>query len=121
MDKIGFGFEHYDAFGRWRDNDRGYPIDATGTIVQANATDGDVGFDGVSALEAYLAHNDDVKRCMVRYWSFYAYGSTSLGFRTPAPIRRSATRRRRPGSGCAARWWPQSLHASHFTRRVQAQ
>lgn len=33
MDPIGFGLDNYDIVGRWRENDRGKPIDATGTLV----------------------------------------------------------------------------------------
>jgi len=119
MDKIGFGFEHYDAFGRWRDSEGPYPIDATGTVVQANATDGDVPFDGLAALETYLAGNADVKRCMVRYWSFYAYGSSSWSQDacTYAAIRDEAA----PVGFGLRSTLKAILHAPHFTRRVQTQ
>jgi hypothetical protein len=75
MDPIGDGFEHYDAFGRWRDQENGAPIDATGTLVGTKA--GDVAFDGVTQLSAYLATSDDVKTCLVRLWSYAAYGTSS--------------------------------------------
>jgi hypothetical protein len=77
MDPIGYGFEHYDAFGRWRDTENGYPIDSSATIYNANATDGNVNFNGIAQLESYLAGNADLKTCMVRNWAFYAYGSTT--------------------------------------------
>jgi mono/diheme cytochrome c family protein len=32
MDPLGFGLENYDAIGRWRDADGGFPIDASGTL-----------------------------------------------------------------------------------------
>ena len=32
MDPLGFGLENYDAIGRWRDDDGGFPIDAGGTL-----------------------------------------------------------------------------------------
>jgi hypothetical protein len=119
MDKIGFGFEHYDAFGRWRDTERGYPVDSSGTIVQASASAGDVTFNGVKGLETYLAQNDDVKRCMVRYWSFYAYGSATWGEDacTYSAIRDEAS----PGGFGLRGTLMAILHAAHFTRRVQAQ
>jgi hypothetical protein len=117
MDRIGFGFEHYDAFGRWRDSEGPYPIDATGTVVQANATDGDVAFDGVAALETYLAGNADVKSCLARYWSFYAYGSAtwSEDACTYAAIRDEAA----PVGFGLRSTLKAILHAPHFTRRVQ--
>ena len=33
IDGIGFTFENYDGLGQWRDNDNGYPVDATGKIL----------------------------------------------------------------------------------------
>jgi hypothetical protein len=32
MDPIGFAFENFDAIGRFRDNDNGFPIDPSGTL-----------------------------------------------------------------------------------------
>lgn len=32
MDALGFGFENFDAIGRWRDMDGKHPVDATGTL-----------------------------------------------------------------------------------------
>jgi hypothetical protein len=80
MDPIGVAFEHYDSFGRYRNDENGVPIDATGTIYSANAKDGDVHVDGLSGaqgLQTYLAQSDDVKACLVRYWSYYAFGTAS--------------------------------------------
>jgi len=80
MDPIGVAFEHYDAFGRYRTTENGVNIDATGTIYEASAKDGDVAIDGLSGaqgLQTYLAKSDDVKTCLVRYWSYYAFGSAS--------------------------------------------
>jgi len=74
MDPIGFGFEHYDAFGRYRAQDNGHPVDATGNVL----TDaGDAPFDGVPGLTAYLTTQagDTVNACLVRYWSYFAFGS----------------------------------------------
>jgi hypothetical protein len=75
MDPIGYGFEHYDAFGRWRDQENGAPIDAKGTIFGTKT--GDVTFDGVAQLSAYLSTSDDVKTCLVRLWSYAAYGTST--------------------------------------------
>jgi hypothetical protein len=79
MDPIGFAFENYDAFGRWRTQENGIPIDAKGTIYSA-APGMDVpidGIGGVGGLGAALATNDKVNRCLVRYWTYYAYGAAS--------------------------------------------
>ena len=48
MDPVGFAFEHYDAVGRWRDDDAGAPIDASGTLFDGSL------FDGVASLEEAL-------------------------------------------------------------------
>ncbi|MFZ5894923.1 MAG: DUF1592 domain-containing protein [Myxococcota bacterium] len=80
MDPIGVAFEHYDSFGRYRTTENGITIDATGTIYQASQKDGDIAIDGLSGakgLQQYLANSDELKRCLVRYWSYYAYGSAS--------------------------------------------
>jgi len=76
MDPIGFGFEHYDAFGRRREQDQGKPVDSTGTVFASPAGQ-DVNFDGVSGLTNYLTQDaaDNVNACIVRYWSYFAFGS----------------------------------------------
>jgi hypothetical protein len=118
MDKIGFGSEHYDAFGRRREMEGIYPIDATGTIVQANPTDGDVAFNGLTELQTYLAQSADLKQCMVRYWSYYAYGASSWDQDacTYAAIRQEAT----SGTYSLRSVLMAIVHAPHFTSRVQA-
>lgn len=75
MDPIGVGFEHYDTFGRWRNDENGIPVDVTGTIVRPPSGE-DFNFSGVTELTDYLAASEDVKACMVRYWSYYAFGGT---------------------------------------------
>jgi hypothetical protein len=72
FDPVGFAFENFDGFGRYRDNENGVPIDATGTIY--NEPDGDVPLNGVGSLIDYLSTNDQVRACVVRYWSYYAHG-----------------------------------------------
>jgi hypothetical protein len=78
MDPIGVAFEHYDSFGRYRTDENGVTIDATGTIYAASASDGDVQVDGLSGpqgLQTYLAQSEEVKACLVRFWSYYAFGT----------------------------------------------
>lgn len=71
MDPVGFGFEHFDGIGRWRDIEAGQPIDATGELVGGN-TNGT--FDGVGELASLLAGSPEVERCMTVQWFRYAYG-----------------------------------------------
>lgn len=75
MDPIGFGFEHYDAFGRRREQENGQAIDASGSVV--GGPNGDAPFDGLPGLNQYLTTQaaDTVNACMVRYWSYFAFGS----------------------------------------------
>lgn len=75
MDPIGFTFEHYDAFGRWRDQENGVAVNVKGTIY--GTKQGDVPVDGVAGLTSHLATSDATNSCLVRYWSYYAYGSAS--------------------------------------------
>lgn len=48
MDPVGFSLENFDAVGRWREYEGGYPVDASGGFP-----DGSV-FEGVDALEAAI-------------------------------------------------------------------
>jgi hypothetical protein len=51
MDPIGFAMENFDAVGRWRDQDEGSPIDASGELVDGTPIDGPSGLR--AALEGY--------------------------------------------------------------------
>jgi hypothetical protein len=78
MDWIGFAFENYDGWGRYRTLDNNLPVNDSGTIYSdpqhhdVNVT----GLSGAGSLGEYLAASDDATRCMERYWTYYAYGST---------------------------------------------
>ena len=73
MDPIGFGFEHYDAIGQWRDVDQSQPVDATGVL---NASDVDGNFDGAIDLAHRLASSRVVSDCVSTEWFRYAFGRT---------------------------------------------
>ncbi|MEO0323924.1 MAG: DUF1588 domain-containing protein [Myxococcota bacterium] len=60
MDPLGFALEHFDGDGRFRADDRGLPIDATGEIV---ASDVNGFFDGAPELAARLAESDQARAC----------------------------------------------------------
>jgi hypothetical protein len=72
MDPVGFAFEHFDGFGRKRDQENGIQIDSTGTL--SGMTDGDIALDGLDSLSTYLSTNKQVTQCLVRYMSYNAYG-----------------------------------------------
>ncbi len=44
MDPVGFALENYDAVGRWRSQDAGVPVDASGTLPDGTWFDGPVEF-----------------------------------------------------------------------------
>jgi hypothetical protein len=72
IDPIGFAFENYDAIGRFRDNEAGIPIDATGELV--GTLDGDIPFDGVQELSTLLGESPQVHDCFARQVLRFAYG-----------------------------------------------
>ena len=67
MDPLGFGFEHFDGIGKWRDIEAGQPIDATGNLGKDT-------FDGVPELAALIVDSAEVEGCMTLQWFRYAYG-----------------------------------------------
>lgn len=71
MDSLGFGFENYDALGRYRAQDNGVDIDASGQLTN---TDIDGPFNGVVDLASKLSQSQDVKDCYVKQWFRFAYG-----------------------------------------------
>jgi hypothetical protein len=72
IDPIGFAFEHYDALGRYRDQDANQPIDVHGELIQAGDLDGK--FEGVAELAQKLAHDSQVEECVARQWFRFAMG-----------------------------------------------
>lgn len=76
MDPIGFGLEHYDGIGRWRDGDDGGAIDASGEITRSLGTDG--AFVGAAGLAETLAASDEVRDCFAEQWTRWAFGSDEL-------------------------------------------
>ncbi len=86
MDPIGFGFEHYDALGRYRDTDQGLPVDASGVL---GSSDVNGNFDGIPALASKLATSRQVTDCVSLEWFRYAFGraETSDDACSLAPLR----------------------------------
>jgi Protein of unknown function (DUF1592)/Protein of unknown function (DUF1588)/Protein of unknown function (DUF1595)/Protein of unknown function (DUF1585) len=72
MDPIGFGFENYDAIGRYRDKDADLTIDDRGELLSTQQLDGE--FHGVRELGDKLADSAEVQECMVRQWFRFALG-----------------------------------------------
>jgi hypothetical protein len=69
MDPIGFGLEHYDPIGAWRDLDNGLPIDAAADLDGAP-------FEGGVELAHLVAELPAVGSCIAR--RFYQHATTHL-------------------------------------------
>ncbi|HEU0033947.1 MAG TPA: DUF1592 domain-containing protein [Kofleriaceae bacterium] len=65
MDPIGFGLDQFDAIGKYRTEDGGYAIDATGSLF------GQIPFNDGRGLAAALAEQPNVYRCIVE--KLYTY------------------------------------------------
>jgi hypothetical protein len=73
IDGIGFGYERYDQFGRYRAQENGFPVDQSGEVVgTVPALDGK--FDGAVALSKRLATSQLVRDCFATNFYRYAVG-----------------------------------------------
>jgi hypothetical protein len=112
MDPIGFGFENYDVAGRYRTTENGVPVDTNGMIVGSN-----IAFKGLGELNDYLSKNDNVRQCMVRFMSYFAYGATGWA---DDGCTIDAINNEAKGSNWSIRSVLTAItHAPHFTTRVQ--
>jgi hypothetical protein len=121
MDWIGFAFENYDGWGRYRTTDNGLPTVDTGIIyTDPEGNDDNItGLSGAGSLSAYLAQSDDVTRCMERYWTYYAYGSSSW---TQDACTYNAIYSESQTNGFSLKSVLMAIvHAPNFTTRVQDQ
>ncbi len=75
MDPIGLGFENYDPVGRYRSQENGQPVDATGKIVNTRDADGD--FNGLFGLVDKLTASEQVSDCVAATWFTYALSRAS--------------------------------------------
>jgi hypothetical protein len=115
LDPIGFAFEHYDQLGRYRDTDAGQPIDASGAITGAPGG-GDIPVNGLSELTGTLAQSEAVQTCLIRHWSYFAYGRDGW---TNAGCNEGAIRLHANEGGNTLRSVLEGLVlAPHFARRV---
>ncbi len=69
IDPFGFSLENFDAIGRWRDTERGLPIDASASFEAGEK------FDGIEGLKDYLLNKrDQVVTELSRRLMIYALG-----------------------------------------------
>jgi hypothetical protein len=64
INPLGFALEKFDAVGRYREQEKGRPIDASGQYLQRSGRL--VRFSGAKELAAFLAESDETHRSFVR-------------------------------------------------------
>lgn len=74
FDPIGFAFEHFDQAGRYRADENGLPIDATGQALKPDLTPL-ITFDGLGELADELAALPVTTDCVSGLLATYAYGT----------------------------------------------
>jgi hypothetical protein len=69
IDPIGFGLEHYDAMGAWRDEDGGSPVDDSGVVIDLESMGAgtEQPFAGAEELSAILAQSEAAEACFARH------------------------------------------------------
>jgi uncharacterized protein DUF1588/uncharacterized protein DUF1592/uncharacterized protein DUF1595/uncharacterized protein DUF1587 len=71
-DPIGFGFEHFDEAGRYREDEGGLPIDTSSHVAQNGETLFD--FNGEEDLMTQLVEQPLVAQCLSSYVTTFAFG-----------------------------------------------
>jgi len=94
IDPWGIAFENYDALGKWRDEIKGKPIDASSELFNHQT------LDGMEGLKRFLLHGrqDQFVRATVSKLTTYALGRP-LSFADQAEIDTITARVRRDGDG----------------------
>jgi hypothetical protein len=72
IDPIGYGFEHYDALGRYRAAEQGHAVDASGMVAEGDDASG--AFDGAPALASQLLGSRVFEGCVARQFFRFAQG-----------------------------------------------
>jgi hypothetical protein len=71
INPTGFAFERFDGLGQWRDNDRGAPLDTSGTLPLGS---NNLAFSDASGLLEALSKEPIVQACYAKNWLQFAYG-----------------------------------------------
>ncbi|GJQ28259.1 MAG: filamin [Phycisphaerae bacterium] len=96
LDPLGLSFEHFDAIGRWRDEEDGHAIDASGVLPGGERLDGVAG-----VKRAVLARADQFVETLAGRMLTYAIGRGPEPFDRPA-VREIARRTRAQGDRMTA-------------------
>ena len=79
IDPIGFGLENFDAIGRWRETDRGQPVDASGVLPSGERFDGPV-----ELKDILLGRSDEFAKMVSAQMLKFALGRDLEYFDEPA-------------------------------------
>jgi len=81
IDPLGLALENYDVTGRWRNFDRGVPVDPTGELYEGTQVDGPAGL-----RAALLSHEETLWRSFTENLMTYALGR-QLGYHDMPTVR----------------------------------
>jgi hypothetical protein len=112
FDPIGFGLEHLDAVGRFRDKEGRFDIDDSGTVTNTSA--GDIAFKGATELANAVAKLPEVSSCVAAYAAAYAFGVSESN---ASCLVRSATEKLRAG-GSLVDFFVGMTRTDHFRLRT---
>jgi hypothetical protein len=75
FDPLGFGFEHFNEAGQYRDTESGLTIDASGTYTPAIAGAQSFSFSGQEDLAKALSQIPEAHQCAANFLATYAFGT----------------------------------------------
>lgn len=74
IDPVGFGFENYDQFGRFRTEENGLPVDASGALNDLPETSLNGPFSGPAELAQRISQSTSARDCLATQWFRFAAG-----------------------------------------------
>jgi hypothetical protein len=74
LDPLGFGFEQFDQLGRYRIEENGVPIDASGEVIGVTDPALMGPFNGLGELSVRLSTSTQVSDCLATQWFRFAMG-----------------------------------------------
>jgi Protein of unknown function (DUF1588)/Protein of unknown function (DUF1592)/Protein of unknown function (DUF1585)/Protein of unknown function (DUF1587)/Protein of unknown function (DUF1595) len=74
LEGVGFGLEEYDQLGRFRTEEYGLRVDASGQLLDSGDAAMDGAFNGAQELAAKLAGSTQVEACLATQWFRYGMG-----------------------------------------------
>jgi hypothetical protein len=74
LEGIGFALENFDQLGRFRTEENGIPVDASGNLVGTTDVNIEGTFNGALELSERLATSPQVENCLATQWFRYGMG-----------------------------------------------